>query len=431
MSRPDKASSNDASGQAAPARAWLNVFVIITGFLTLFMVGLVVSIARSGGEGDAWDAAMRKHLAREGAGFDAMGPVLEAVEEVDWKLLERQRSALDATARSGWSPDTELERTIESHQPVVALIGRSAALPRSSFPSLLEYEVDRPLPRFDRFHVLSLLMIANARRLAAEGSQSEAIQRLIELATLGTRFSRPASEASYSSHGLSITMIEQAVGVAGEIIRDSPQLPVESLRRIELQLSELESKYVPVRAAAYDELDLFLHVARNRLKDQDDVAVVLQFYDTTLSRNDAAQQASEWFVHAAPLPQEIEKLKPLIDDALNRPHHHRPILDDVALSRMSQNPLALLPLRPVGALSMREGMMLARIQMVRALCQRLTNPDGAITAEDPFSGNPLTVVGNVILSVGPDGVSQGGGKLYNPQDGLASPGDLVLSLGGR
>ncbi|MBI1290043.1 hypothetical protein GC173_02200 [bacterium] len=411
-----------------PGRAWLNVFLMVSGFLVIFMVCLLVFVLRDGGRRDAWADAVKASLDKEGSSFDAMAPVMEGLDRLDWDELAARREKLELVARAGWTPDADLDSLLLASQPVISLVGRSAAIPKASFPSLLGYELDRPLPHFDRFWLLTQLLVANARRLEAQGEREEAVQRLIELATLGSRFARPPGEASYASHGLAITMMEQAVGVTAEVVRGGKPLPAEALRRIDLQLQELEEKYVPLRSAVYDELDLFEHMARNRTGSPEELAVVLQCYDTSLTRAQAGVQAKDLFGLVPSLPQELEQLKPSLDAALAKPDAVRPVFDDAMLATLSTNPLALLPLRPVGALSMREQVMRTRLRLARALCQHLIDPNAAVSVVDPFAGVPLVYTGTSLVSVGPDRFLENGARIYNPQSGLASAGDVVLTL---
>jgi len=400
--------------------------MLVSGFLVLLLVALVGFLRFGGGNRDAWADAMRKHLAEEGRGFNAMGPVVEALDRIDWEALEDHQAAMEAATRSGWKESPELAEVLRVHQPVVVLIGRSAALPNASFPSLLEYEADRPLPRFDRLHLLALLLTTNARAVEAEGSPAEAVQRLVELATLGSRFARPAGEASFAGHGLSITMIESAVGLAGEIVRSQPMDPA-TLERLERQLGLLEQQYQPLRSAAYDELDLLTHLVRNRAGSPEEFAVILQYYDTKLTRPEARKRAADRFGLVASLPGELERLRAGLDADLAAPFPKRALRSEADIAAASTNPLVTLALAPLPALAIRETIMLTRLRLVRQLCLVKMGLEPLPVLQDPFTGEPLAYDGERIISAGPDGRIDG--APYQPVGARFDvPGDLMLAV---
>jgi hypothetical protein len=360
-----------------------------------------------------------------------MIPILGALQQTDWKGLERYRESFRGSALPGWSPTTREAAFIRAQQPVISLIGRSASLPVSTFPNLTGLGPERPLPRSERILALQSLLMANVQYLVSQGYGNEALARLLEMGTLGTRFARPESEASWQAHGIAITTLDFTAGLAGRLAasHEVHGLGAQELQRLELQLAALEAQYLPLLQAARSELVHYQSVLEANLGSRNSLAVALQFYDPDLTRPAALEEADRLYGWASSFPAAMRLVADKVLSELSRPPYERQLLIGEAPVQWSDNPLAARSVEPLGALAQREAIMLARLRLARAAARLALNPAATINdLVDPFSGEPLQLQGQLLYSVGPDRFDNDGREPSGT--GPWADSDIVLRVTG-
>jgi hypothetical protein len=111
-------------------------------------------------------------------------------------------------------------------------------------------------------------------------------------------------------------------------------------------------------------------------------------------------------------------------DIAQRPHAERTPMDSAWLQENSDQPILLLAFPNLNESLTWHDLMLAQIRLARALCAlRLGESTDALN--DPFSSSPLEVTDARVFSVGPDGLSQSGESIFDPDAGLSTAGDIV------
>lgn len=413
-----------------PGSPWPRIFVIISCFLLAFLAALFWSVYTRSDSSDPWIGLARRHAA-DAPGDNALGAMVDAIERVDWRELKKWTPELQAIAVGGWNEENaEMEALIKNHQLVFNDIGRAASMPSCDFPGTSSRGIEMPRPDLERLRALALLAVANGRMLAAHDREEEALQRLIEAAVFGARLTRPYEEATLSAHLAGMAMLELATGGIIDLLR-SPGIPDSARDRAVNQLSLINGLYNPIREAFLAEADVYTAEITARGGNAVKLAEGLRYFNAGLNPAEAEELARALKEDARSFPEEQERVWIELSRLLALPIYEQPVIDADWFEEKSSNRLVRMQFTGMSKLTVREGVLLARLRIALVLAA-LGAEDAVLPAEalaDPFSPEPLRITPTLVYSIGPDGEDQFGERRYNPADGVYTEGDIAVSLG--
>ncbi|MCC6545872.1 hypothetical protein IT570_01795 [Candidatus Sumerlaeota bacterium] len=401
----------------------------MTIFLTAFLFFLFQLVYRpSVSDQDPWVKEYRSFLESQDDG-NAMRPVLDALNTVDWESFHRQKKAMRELALGGWKDShPEVERVLSENAGLVEAVRESAKMESVTFPTTTDRGVDAPRPPFDLLESVAFFLTANARFLEAGGYPNDAMLRLGETAILGQRFCRPRDEASLSGHLAGLAMIDLSLNGMLQVV--SHTIPsTEVLQSCYERLTVIDRDLVSVADALEADADVFAKEIISRGESPARLASGLQYYDRNLSDGDARQLAGKLKSDLPTFDDQQAKLWEAVGGALRSPYPSRPVMDDAWLEQQTPNRLARMYFPNVQALAVRETATRSRLRLMRAVCLDLLGQHQEARALlDPFSGKPFRWGENHVRSVGPDAIDDLGALLYEPNRGVVSGGDIVAFL---
>lgn len=406
---------------------WPRVFILVSGFLVLFLLVLVPVTLKQGSSGkDPWLGESRQWLAANPE-RNAFLPISEALERADWEALERERDVLRTLAVGGWRQENaRVGSLLERHAFLTTAVSASAEITEFAMPPTASASIDTPRPRFETIETLSFVLVGRARVMAAQGHVDEAMERLSQSALLGARLCRPYEQATLSCHLGGYAMLTLSLNAMQHILGQGNVDPA-TIARLERRLGELDRLMVPVGEGLRADVNLYASVMQSHLRDTDDLAQGLQFYDDSLTREQALSLAHELFGEAPTFAAEHRRVWTAIMANFARPLHDQPRLDRAWLEAQTENRLVRRYFPDVSALAVKEGHLRATLRATRAACLlALGREDDAAALIDPFTGAPLRITDEKVYSLGPDREDQQGDMTYNPSRGIYSEGDIVV-----
>ena len=400
------------------------VFIGVSVFLLLFLAGMAWYIHASRNARSAWRQEARAGVSASDAP-NAIEPILDALDRVDWRAVSASEALLKRTATEGWSEESaQLIPLIANHQQVLSLAMRSAAIPQCRLPPTSDADASVPRPNIEEFRLLSFLLVANGRRLAATGHAEEAAQRLMDAAILGVRFTRPRAEATLTSHLIGMTAMELAIDALDDVISTAGEMPAEWRGSLAAQLAELDGSYYPIREAFRAEAGIYSRELAARSATPADLAEGLQLAGAVLPQGaNTVEVAGSLHADALTVTGEQDRVWGVLDGILAMPPARQPRIDREWFAQASPNRLVQIQFAELTPLILREGILLARLRLERAALL----PGGEALPADPFDGEPLRVAEGRIWSIGPDLRDDGGMVEYAPGKGLASGGDMIAT----
>ncbi len=396
--------------------AWIRVFLIVTAFLALFLIGVAMLLRDSRQPMEEWIDDARDHLTTMSDGRNALSPLIEALDKANWAALQEHREALRDASTDGWreTSDDGLEELLLAHQPVFAAITRSAGYQEISFPITEERAVTMPRPDFESMENFGFLLVANARRLAANGKPGEAAQRLMEAALVGARFCTPEAESTLLGHVIGNALLEMSANALAQIL-PAPSLADAQLERVAAQLAEMESQRNPIASAVRAEVRNWAREVEDCGENADQLSKVLQLYNTDLTPGDARKLASQFSSYVPLISEATESLWQPVWVEFSKPRQERQLPNVEDLKAATDNPLASFFVPDVQRLAWR-GLALVLLGLEAE----------AVKLRDPFTGQPLQIGERMIWFPGPDGDDDKGGTRFDPGEGPDSDGDLVV-----
>lgn len=412
------------------------LFAMVAGFLFFFLAALLVAkhLLPNPRQGE-WERAVQLEVQREAStgtpGAHALAPVIDAWRRTDWKALERHREALHEVRRVRWGGEhqAELGAVLRSNVHVTTAVARAANLPAGPLPSTDGLGLNAPRPDPARWEMLALLCVAHAAQLEANGHQAEAVQRMVELATLGARFTQPSSYTTLSQHMVGLAMMEMATSRLTDILTNH-QVPATTAARAEQQLALIEQQYISVRYALLAEGELYRQAVLERVENPQSIAQLLQFYKEDMTRAEALEMGPQLHGDFLSFGNAHVLLWEELAPVLFAPIWEQPRLNREWLERHTRNRLLTLFFPEPGPLIVRETALLARIALTRQLCRDLIDPGATADTPltDPFTGLPLRRTPAMIYSLGPDLTDGRGLRPWIITAGPWSEGDIRVFL---
>jgi hypothetical protein len=413
---------------------WPRIFLLVVGALALFLFISLYHLYGNNENKDAWNKDVRSHLASLKANNpkDAMPLITKAFQKVDWVKLEENNRDLGKVAQQGWSgqpAETNLLPLLEQHNGVIYQLGRAAARPDCNFPPTKNRGKNLSLPKFSNLENLSFLLVANARLQILRGNREEGIQRLVEALSLGSRFCQPRDQAHLQMHLAGLTMMDLATSALTSLLETTP-LPSDVYRHVGNQLAIIDDQRQSAAEALISEAYQFQDTMEGSIDDLEKLASVLQFYDPALSIGQAQEKAKALGSDIPTFAQEHVRVWQELSKQLALPIYQQQTLDNDFITSYTTNRLVQYQFSNITPVVIRDNLTEARLRLLRAFCGAM-DPEQPINIDiylDPFADASLSKNGNILYSIGPDKISQQGLKLYDPQKGLTSKGDLVIRL---
>ncbi len=408
--------------------SWRNLFIATIGFLGLFLVLMVYVVHHDQDREESFELLARQHLHAH-TKRNALLPIIEALEQVHWDVLAANRELLQAAALENKNLDSPtLDAILKKHQSAIASITRSADIPIVSLPSTVNANLDTPQPRIDDMQNLGFMLVANAKRLAAEGRSEEALQRLMETALLGSRFCRPRDEASLSRHIVGMTLMEMSVSSMPPVLRN-PELDIDTRLKIAEQLREVESSFASVEEGLRANLLLVEQEISSRFDDPVRLVEAMQILQPDVDQSEHTELARKYTGDPSEYLNASAELHEKIDAFLKSQPDFSRRIDKEWFEKNAGHPMLKCHFTEWSALLVRDASIRCRIRLTRLLAvHQITDKKESEELLDPFDGMPLRVANNMIYSVGPDGVDDGGKKIYDQGNGVFSDGDITLAI---
>ncbi len=409
------------------SRSWARVFLIISGFLIVFLFLLLWQLRQGSQPRDGWLKEADRHLRTE-TRENALVPIIEAFHQTEWEALSEHRPRLAAIASRGWSEATpETGELIERHRVPISLITRSASFDSLSFPPTSSRGLEMPRPDIGEVHEFTLLLVANAQRALALGRTEDGIERLLEALRFGQRFCRPRDQSSLPQHVAGLSSMEISLQTLRRALQQNT-FSEEMLQKVQTQIAAIEQDYVSITEALRAEAEIFRREMTERFESTQRLAQGLQFYDEDLAPRGAMNLAKALQADTLTFSQEHDRVWSELESIFSQPIFEQPVIDAKWFQTATENRLVWREYSSISPLLIREAVLLAQLRLVQLLCERPLTPDqiqhSGLT--DPFSGEPFQLSADRLFSIGPDQATQQGTMIYDPQEGITSQGDIVV-----
>ncbi|MDK2970752.1 MAG: hypothetical protein PWP23_507 [Candidatus Sumerlaeota bacterium] len=355
-------------------------------------------------------------------GLNHLVTALQGMDAVGTQSLNALNPALENILRNGWvAPHSEVVSALQTlAAPIESAIACGEA-PAFLLPPMRGF--DDPAPNVYSIVALNKLMLVQAEGHLAAGRADEAAR--IARAALGYSWYLRADDYPILYHAVSLSNTQRCFPTLQRIVK-SPLLSDDARKAIGSDLFKLDTQWPPLSRAVAREGSMSMDYARRMLNDEKEREKVLAslahlpkqkvLFLESLRRFGSDEAAvrrlwSGWFQFAT------------------KPAWERAPSDAESLMELAAELKMLEPLPDFREVAFRDDLCRTSLRLTMALVAvRSNKQEAAKTFLDPFDGQPLRVTADRVYSVGPDGVDDRGGKRFELEKGVNSPGDITVML---
>lgn len=354
-----------------PNNVWTRVFILITAFLFVLFL-LLLWVMRPIQPHDQWLANLRTHHGENPGDSRGVGTLLSALRPVEWKELNDLGEDLRLVATLQSQPTDPILQLLSRHTETFRHLSLLASGEGLQMPVVAGRIEPVPRPDLRQMERFAHLLAANGATKLLGGSRVEAVERSLDMLTVGAMLCQPRESATLTLHLAGYFLMEGALPVL--------ELSIESLGgdldrgNILERIDRVEELRAPISEAILAEIRLNTDTIQANSERPERLADVLQYYDPELGRADALAEAFTLLHHAISIGNETALLLPDLERILRSGGESAPVSRNDLITLMP-NPLMARQLPDIRALEIRERNLLRRLAGVRELVASMNAGD--------------------------------------------------------
>jgi hypothetical protein len=343
----------------------------------------------------------------------------DAMNRLDGKAVNEAFESIKQVVDEGWRGNhPEIIAVLNSQAPALDAAIKASMEAPFALPS--GNDVSAPVPDFLAVQRMTRLLLADARRLQAEGKPNEAARRALQAAQFNNIFN--SENQMLISHLVGVAGVTRSMKTLEDILQSDKVSP-DTARAIGAALIDIEKNGAGIVDGLEWEAATSLNTVRKMKADKDFRKKALE---PDITNKEMARALKKTLKNVPKYETEHERVWDAILANAQKPYYERERVDWTFVKNKTDHPLLLASVPNFTEALTREDISIAHMRLAQALCA--LRMGGEFTAKqilDPFTGKPLVIKADKVYSLGPDMQDQGGDMEWNPNNGTVSVGDIV------
>jgi hypothetical protein len=367
---------------------------------------------------DWWQLLERE--AEESPNGEGLRHLANALSLVRGRISPELNQSLGRALHSGWE-NAELGAIQALNENADAMAAALMAVDELPFDLPGPRHPLDPPPRMLEFGALIRLLALDSLRLETEGNHEEAVDRALDAIRLCDLLC--SENQPLISHMVGLVAMRDTLEPLSTMLAH-PALPDELVEAVAEALAQIDRDHVSVAAAIRAE-------GENRLK-----IFAMSIYDPVLREQWWSRARNDWPRRGAVRrsirnPDELGDLIRAVHDwsatEIDKPPWERTTTTPPFVEHSVYREIVLATVLDVERLGSIQDHTVACLRLARAQCALILG-ESIEDIIDPFSGQAIKVASASVSSVGPDGIPQMDGAVYDPTNGVPSAGDIIAPL---